>query len=99
MKKKNSKEESKTEWERVDAVRDEDIDYSDIPELNDDFFEKATFVPAKQTVTIRLDADVITWLKEGGKGYQTRANKILRSVMEARQKAPAEPAKKRAGGR
>ena len=99
MKKKNSKEESKTEWERVDALQDEDIDYSDIPELNDDFFEKATFVPAKQTVTIRLDTDVITWLKEGGKGYQPRANKILRSVMEARQKAPAEPVKKRAGGR
>lgn len=99
MKKKNSKEESKTEWERVDALQDEDIDYSDIPELNDDLFAKAAFVPAKQTVTIRLDADVVTWLKEGGKGYQTRANKILRSVMEARRKAPPTSANKRAGGR
>lgn len=99
MKKKSLKEQSKTEWERVDALQDEDIDYSDIPELGDEFFEKATFVPAKQTVTIRLDADVVTWLKEGGKGYQTRANKILRSVMEARRKTPPTPASKRAGGR
>lgn len=36
----------------------------------------------KQSVTIRLDSDVISWLKEGGKGYQTRANTLLRSIME-----------------
>ena len=80
------KEPSRTDWDRVDAVKEEEIDYSDIPELDDDFFEKATFVPAKQTITIRLDSDVVTWLKEGGKGYQTRANRILRSVMEAQRK-------------
>jgi len=38
--------------------------------------------PVKETVTIRLDADVLDWLKKGGKGYQTRVNKILRAVME-----------------
>ena len=78
-------------------MKDEDIDYSDIPELDDEFFEKATFVPAKQIVTIRLDADVVAWLKRNGRGYQTRANKILRSVMES-QKKQENPAKKRAGG-
>lgn len=67
-------------------MRDEDIDYSDIPELGDDFFEKATLVPAKQLVTMRLDADIVSWLKRNGRGYQTRANKILRSVMEAQEK-------------
>ena len=75
-------------------MKDEDIDYSDIPELNDEFFEKATFVPAKQIVTIRLDTDVVAWLKRNGRGYQTRANKILRKVMESQDK----PAKKRASG-
>ncbi len=75
-------------------MQDEDIDYSDIPELSNEFFEKAVFVPAKQLVTIRLDADVVAWLKQNGRGYQTRANKILRSVMEAQEK----PARKRVGG-
>jgi uncharacterized protein (DUF4415 family) len=86
VKKNNLKKQSKTDWKRVDAVKDEDIDYSEIPELGDDFFEKATLVPAKQLVTIRLDADVIEWLKRSGKGYQTRANKILRTVMESQQR-------------
>ena len=64
-------------------MSDEEIDYSDIPELDSVFFEKATLVPAKQLVTIRLDADVVAWLKRNGRGYQTRANKILRTIMEA----------------
>jgi uncharacterized protein (DUF4415 family) len=96
VKKNDSKKQSETDWARVDAMTDEDIDYSDIPELGDEFFEKAVFVPAKKLVTMRLDADVLVWLKQNGRGYQTRANKILRSVMEAQEK----PAKKSAvGGR
>ena len=87
VKKNDMTSHSKTDLARIDTMKDEDIDYSDIPELDDDFFEKATFVPAKQSVTIRLDSDVVTWLKEGGKGYQTRANKILRAAMESRQKS------------
>lgn len=71
---------------RFDSIRDEDIDYSDIPELDDDFFRKAqlasTFQKSKKRVTIRLDADVIEWLKNQGNGYQTRANMILRAAME-----------------
>jgi len=43
----------------------------------------------KETVTIRLDADVLDWLKQGGKGYQTRVNKILRAVMEQQRKKAA----------
>ncbi|GFO65843.1 BrnA antitoxin family protein [Geomonas paludis] len=86
MKKQSLKPSSQTEWDKVDAMKDDEIDYSDLPELGDDFFEKASFVPAKQTITIRLDSDVVTWLKEAGKGYQTRANRILRTVMEAQRK-------------
>lgn len=93
------KEQSGTDWTSVDSVKDEEIDYSDIPELGDEFFQKASFVPAKQAITIRLDSDVVTWLKEGGKGYQTRANRILRSVMEAQRKrdGASAPSKKGAG--
>jgi uncharacterized protein (DUF4415 family) len=94
VKQQDLKKQSKTDWARVDAMKDEDIDYSDIPELDDDFFAKATFVPSKQLVTIRLDADVVEWLKRNGKGYQTRTNKILRTVMESQGK----PTNKRAVG-
>jgi uncharacterized protein (DUF4415 family) len=93
VKKNDLKNKSKTDWARVDAIKDEDIDLSDIPEINDEMFAKATFVPAKQLITIRLDTDVVDWLKRSGRGYQTRTNKILRSVMEQQEK----PAKKRAG--
>lgn len=69
------------EARRLDAAP---IDYSDIPPLGEEFFTKATEVwpPTKQQVTIRLDADVLTWLKTHGRGYQTRLNRILRAAME-----------------
>src|ERR1700733_14328324 len=61
------------------------IDYSDIPPLGDEFFTKATVAwpPAKHQLTIRLDADVLNWLKSNGRGYQTRINHILRAAMES----------------
>lgn len=75
---------SKTDWKRMAAMKDEDIDTSDIPELDEDFFRQAEIrLPPKQPVTIRLDADVLEWFKANGQGYQTRINKLLRSYMEA----------------
>jgi uncharacterized protein (DUF4415 family) len=70
------------EERRLDATP---IDYSDIPPLGDEFFTKATAVwpPVKHQLTIRLDADVLDWLKANGKGYQTRINRILRAAMES----------------
>ena len=70
---------------KVDRMRDADIDYSDIPPLGNEFFTKATeaWPPAKQQLTIRLDADVLKWLKAHGRGYQTRINRILRAAMES----------------
>lgn len=69
------------EARRLDATP---IDYSDIPPLGDEFFTKATAAlpPTKQQLTIRLDADVLKWLKAHGRGYQTRINRILRAAME-----------------
>ena len=62
-----------------------EIDYSDIPALDKSFLKKATatWPPVKKQLTIRLDDDVLTWLKGHGKGYQTRINRILRVVMES----------------
>jgi len=66
-------------------MRDTDIDYSDLPPLDKTFLKKATttWPPAKKQLTIRLDADVLDWLKGHGRGYQTRINRILRVVMES----------------
>ena len=77
---------SKTDWKRLEAMEDKDIDTSDIPELGDEFFRNAELtVPAKQSVTMRLDTDVLTWFKSQGQGYQTRINKLLRTYMETQE--------------
>ncbi len=79
-----SKKFIKSDLKRIDALDDKDIDYSDIPELGEEFFATTSIAwpPAKKQLTIRLDEDVLTWLKAGGKGYQTRINRILRVAME-----------------
>jgi len=67
------------------AMSDDEIDISDIPELPLSAWKHAVrgrfYRPIKQAVSMRLDADVIAWLKKPGKGYQTRANSILRQRM------------------
>ena len=80
-----SKKSTKSDLARLDALREEDIDYSDIPALDESFFEKATVQwPAhKKQLTIRLDEDVLDWLKQQGRGYQTRINAILRAYYDA----------------
>ncbi|WBA80897.1 MULTISPECIES: BrnA antitoxin family protein [unclassified Endozoicomonas] len=80
------KKTSGTDWERLNAMSDEDIDTSDIPELDDNFFQQAELhLPVKKPVTIRLDADVLEWFKGQGQGYQTRINNLLRKYMETHQ--------------
>lgn len=79
--------ESQTDWKRLASMPDEAIDTSDIPELDEDFFENAEIkVPKKQSVTIRLDTDVLDWFKSQGQGYQTRINQLLRKYMENQQR-------------
>jgi uncharacterized protein (DUF4415 family) len=76
---------SKTDWKRLAAMTDQDIDTSEIAELGADFFARAELrLPPKQSVTIRLDTDVLAWFKEQGHGYQTRINQLLRVYMEAK---------------
>jgi uncharacterized protein (DUF4415 family) len=74
-----------TDFKRVRAMRDADIDFSDIPRLGKSFWKNARLVmpEPKDRLTIRVDRDVVKWLKKNGPGYQTRINAILRSFMEA----------------
>jgi uncharacterized protein (DUF4415 family) len=67
----------------IAAKKDRDIDFSDAPPVLDwSAAEIGKFYrPAKKPVTIRLDTDVIQWLKADGSGYQTKANWLLRSAM------------------
>lgn len=74
--------------ERINAMSDDDIDYSDIPAVTDfSGFKRGVFYrPEKQTVTIRLDADVVAWFKGSEPKYQTAVNRVLREYMLAHAK-------------
>ena len=82
-----------TDWDRLQKMSDEEIDCSDIPELDRNFFKNAEVVmpPEKKHVSIRLDADVLEWMKGQGKGYQSRINAVLRAYYEAHQSNDGHP--------
>ena len=75
----------KSEIKAAASLPDSAIDYSDIPPLSGAFWQNAVcnpfYKPTKTTTTVRVDSDVLTWLKSKGKGYQTRLNAILREAM------------------
>jgi len=75
----------KRELAALAALPDDQIDTSDIPELPPGAWKDAVrgrfYRPVKQPISMRLDADVVAWLKKRGKGYQTRVNSILRQTM------------------
>lgn len=75
----------KREIASIAAKRDADIDLSDMPEVVDwSGAEIGKFYrPPKRPVTMRLDADVVAWLKSFGPGYQTKANLLLRHAMKS----------------
>jgi len=82
MKKLTAKK--RAELLRLAQRPDEEIDLTDIPEIRQfpsDAVIGKFYRPKKQSVTIRLDADVLAWLKASGEGYQTRVNTYLRQLM------------------
>lgn len=74
----------RTNWQSLDSMPDEDIDYSDIPPLTDEFFEKATLqIPAVQAKNIiQLDPDVVAWFQAQDSEYKTLINAVLRRHIE-----------------
>jgi len=87
--KKSARQQSREQDKEITALmrmKDKDIDLIDIPEITD--WSKAVvgrfYRPIKKSRTIRVDADVLAWLKSQGKGYQTRINSLLRQAMEHR---------------
>jgi len=74
-----------SELKALSEKPDGDIDYSDVAALSNAFWKNAVrgqfYRPIKKHASVRIDADVLEWLKEPGKGYQTRLNAILREAM------------------
>ena len=75
----------KQRLEAMSKLPDSQIDFSDIPKLGERFWKDAIrnpfYRPVKQQLTVRLDADLVAWLRRQGKGYQTRLNAVLRDAM------------------
>ena len=87
MKKNNTLKKSGTDLERLDNMTDDEIDFSDIPEVTPEMFAKGIVQRGlqpitKRQLTLRLDSDVIDWFKKQGHGYQTKMNALLRAYMQ-----------------
>jgi uncharacterized protein (DUF4415 family) len=79
----STKRRSRTDWKRIDALQDKDIDYSEIPKQGPDFFANAILWPGpKKQITLRIDPDVLAFFRKSGKGYQTSINAVLRKYVE-----------------
>jgi uncharacterized protein (DUF4415 family) len=77
--------EDRKELRKLAARPDREIDLTDIPEIQEipsDAVIGRFYRPKKTIVTIRLDADVVAWIKASGEGYQTRINAYLRQMMQ-----------------
>lgn len=93
MSKRATSPHSLTDWTRVDAMRDEDIDFSDIPAIPPERFAQAIVrkglkpVARKSQITLRIDSEVLEWFRARGTGYQSQMNAVLRAYKEAHEKA------------
>ena len=89
MSQNDTSKESQTDWNRLDSMTDEEIDFSDLEEVTPELFAQGIVrrglksTPKKEQITIRLDSDVLHWFRSQGKGYQTRINDLLRAYMAA----------------
>jgi uncharacterized protein (DUF4415 family) len=92
MKKNNTSPKFRSDLARLRAMKDDDIDLSDIPEVKPEAFARGVVriglkpVPTKRQITLRVDSDVLDWFRSQGQGYQTQINALLRAYMEAHEK-------------
>ncbi len=92
---------SRTDWARVDAMTDDDIDYSDCHELDEEFWANAKLVvpgEVKVALGVRFDRDVVEWFRQQGYGYQSKMNAVLKTYVQAQKSFAAnkQKTKKRA---
>jgi uncharacterized protein (DUF4415 family) len=91
MSSKDLNDTSRTNWAALEARSDENIDYSDIPPLTEEFFEKATLrIPANQAhQLVQIDSDVLKWFQSQGEEYKAVINSVLRHHIESSGEQPA----------
>lgn len=95
MRKSHTSRKSETDLKRLHEMTDEDIDFSDIPEVPPEMFARGIVrrglkpVIRKKQLTLRMDSDVVEWFKRQGKGYQTKINALLRAYMEEHKRKAA----------
>ena len=79
------KKQSQTDWARVDALTDDEIDLSEVPELDESFFASAILRMPRSpiAVTLHVDPEVLAWFKAQGEAYEDRVNAALRIYAEA----------------
>ena len=79
------KQKSRTNFKKLAKMKDSEIDFSDIPEMDSTFFKNAELIipEHKKSISLRIDSDVLKWFKKKGTGYQTKMNAVLRMFMDA----------------
>ena len=88
MKNSSTLKTSSTDWERIDAMTDDQIDYSDSPKISRELFSTGIRksgrrgAEVKEAISIRLDKDVLEWFRARGRGYQSEVNALLRAYMQ-----------------
>jgi uncharacterized protein (DUF4415 family) len=84
--------ESRTDWAKVDAMTEAELEASiaadpdDVHEAPDWSQAVLGLPPRKEHINIRIDADVLAWFRQTGRGYQTRMNNVLRAFVESRRR-------------
>ena len=89
MRKSNLKVAPKTDWARVDAMTDDEIDYTDSPEITAEMFQlMRKYEPQKKiTVNLRMNKDIVDFFKEHSQKYQTKINEVLAAFVRGYKKS------------
>lgn len=88
MKKSVTSKKSETDCARVDAMKDADIDLSDIPEVTPEMFERSVVrrglkpVPRRQQASLNIDSDLLEWFRAQGEECESLINAALRDYVE-----------------
>jgi len=89
VKKNILKKAAKTDWAKVDAMTDDEIDYTDSPEVTEEMFKlMRKYEPSKKvTVNLRMDKEIVDFFKEHSHKYQTKINEVLAAFVRGYKKA------------
>ncbi len=86
MSAQDTNKKSRTDWKKLEKMTDDEIDYSDIPPLSDDFFRRARlYLPQSQDL-VQIEPDILAWFKAHSPDYQAQINLILRQHIKMQER-------------